>query len=235
MTHCKVTYSANAGMALEFHGIKLLVDALHNTKLPGFSTLSSSQFQQLCSHPGFADPDYFVFTHCHEDHFSQELTRAYMAQWPRAELFLPEPRFERQTLLQGERLIHSDRMLTLEFLRLPHENERYADVPHYGLHLTDDSFHILIAGDCALESPILAQHLSRFPVDLAILDFPWLCLPRGRAFIDAHIQPKHLLICHLPFLEDDRYSYRTSALRAVKACPVPDIRLLLEPFQQEFF
>ena len=58
-------------------------------------------------------------------------------------------------------------------------------------------FRVLVTGDCKLCAPELAEFLQEDgPVDLAILDFPWLTLPRGRRFVQEHIRPKALLVCH---------------------------------------
>ena len=40
MSHCQVTLSANAGIALSFGGLRVWVDALHDQKIPGFSTVT---------------------------------------------------------------------------------------------------------------------------------------------------------------------------------------------------
>ena len=71
------------------------------------------------------------------------------------------------------------------------------------------------------------------PIDLAILDFPWLTLPWGRRFVQEHIRPKTLLVCHLPFSGDDLYGYRTAALKSAPLLENVDVRLLQEPLQQE--
>ena len=95
---------------------------------------------------------------------------------------------------------------------------------------------MLLTGDCAVASPALAELIGGECVDLALLNFPWLTLPRGRAAISELIRPRHLLIGHLPFSEDDRWGYRLAARRAMDKLPsVSDIRLLLEPLQKEVF
>ena len=80
----------------------------------------------------------------------------------------------------------------LHFFRLPHEGKAYAQVPHYGLLLSQNRFRILIAGDCEVASPALRDTLAGQAVNLAILDFPWLTLPQGRAFVREVIRPEHL-------------------------------------------
>ena len=234
MSCCKVTLSANAGIALDFGGLRLWADALHNEKVPGFSTVTSSLWTAMRTHPAFAAPDLLFFTHCHPDHFSQWMAREALDLWPQAKIVLPEDRFPGQALLSGRRERVRLPELTLDFIRLTHEGPRYADKPHYGCILESRGLRVLITGDCRLCAPELAEFLAEDgPIDLAILDFPWLTLPRGRRFVQEHIRPKMLLVCHLPFSGDDIYGYRAAALKSAPLLEGVDVRLLSEPFQQE--
>lgn len=234
MSVCQVTLSANAGVALDFGGLRVWVDALHDEKVPGFSTVTEPLWTAMRSHPDFAAPDLLFFTHCHPDHFSQRLAREALDLWPQARIVLPEDRFPGQALLSGRRERVRLPELTLDFIRLTHEGPRYADKPHYGCILESGGFRVLVTGDCRLCAPELAEFLAEDgPIDLAILDFPWLTLPRGRRFVQEHIRPKTLLVCHLPFSGDDVYGYRTAALRSAPLLEGVDVRLLSEPFQRE--
>lgn len=234
MSCCQVTLSANAGVALSFGGLRIWVDALHDEKVPGFSTVTPALWAAMRAHPAFAAPDLLFFTHCHPDHFSRKLAREALDLWPQARIVLPEDRFPGQALLSGRRERVRLPGLTLDFIRLTHEGPRYADKPHYGCILESQGFRVLITGDCRLCAPELAEFLREDgPVDLAILDFPWLTLPRGRRFVQEHIRPRTLVVCHLPFLEDDIYGYRAAALKSAPLLEGVDVRLLSEPLQQE--
>lgn len=234
MPFCRVTLSANAGAAVEVGGFRLWADALHDRKVPGFSTVTRSLWAAMRTHPSFAAPDLLFFTHCHPDHFSQTLAREALELWPQANIVLPEDRFPGQALLSGRRERVRLPNLTLDFIRLTHEGPRYADKPHYGCILESRGFRVLITGDCRLCAPELREFLAEDgPVDMAILDFPWLTLPRGRRFVQECIRPKTLLVCHLPFSEDDIYGYRTAALKSAPLLEGVDVRLLSEPLQQE--
>lgn len=234
MSLCQVTLSANAGAALSFGGLRLWADALHDRKVPGFSTVTPELWAAMRAHPAFAAPDLLFFTHCHPDHFSQGMTQEALSLWPQAKLVLPEDRFPGQALLSGRRERVRLPDLTLDFIRLTHEGPRYADKPHYGCILESRGFRVLITGDCKLCAPELAEFLEEGgPIDLAILDFPWLTLPRGRRFVQEHIRPRTLLVCHLPFSGDDIYGYRAAAQKSAPLLEGVDVRLLSEPLQQE--
>ena len=142
MSHCQVTLSANAGIALSFGGLRVWVDALHDQKIPGFSTVTPDLWAAMRAHPAFAAPDLLFFTHCHPDHFSAGLAREALNLWPGAKIVLPENRFPGQALLSGRRERVRLPQLTLDFIRLTHEGPRYADKPHYGCILESRGFRV---------------------------------------------------------------------------------------------
>ena len=122
----------------------------------------------------------------------------------------------------------------MDFMRLTHEGAQYREVPHYGCILEYDGFRVLIAGDCAVADPQLRDFIGNRPIDLALLNFPWVTLRKGRHFIEQAIRPEHLVVYHLPFSHDDRWGYRDAAVKSAGQLQgVPDVRLLLEPFQRE--
>jgi len=229
MSEIVVTLSANAGVVIRAGGKTIWVDALHEEKQAGFSTLSAKlQAQLLAGDP----PDYICYTHCHGDHYSRRLTAAAAGQWPQAKLFLPQTELEGQTLITGDGFSHRDGNMTLTFLRLPHEGAQYADVKHYGLLISLPEGNILIPGDCATASPALSAAIGERKIDVALLDFPWITLRRGREFLAQNIHPAHILVYHLPFEEDDICGYRQAAEKA--ACQMDvDVRLLRQPLQTE--
>lgn len=231
MSRCTVTFSANTGVALHLGGARLWFDALHQGKVPGFSTLSPALLRALSANPAFGDPDFIVCSHCHADHFDQALLQAAAERYPQAALLLPEPVFPRQILLEGPAPRLSRGGVTLEFAPLPHDGKQYADTPHYGCIATGDGVCVLLPGDCAVGAPELLDFVAGRPVDLALLNFPWATLPKGRAMVET-LRPAHVLLGHLPFAPDDRWGYRTAAQRgAERLGAVTDVTLLLEPLQ----
>ena len=72
-------------------------------------------------------------------------------------------------------------------------------------------------------------------IDLAVLPFPWITLPRGRAFVEQVIRPGRLLIHHLPLPEDDTYGYRPAAEAALGKVRVPEVQLFNRAFQEISF
>lgn len=70
------------------------------------------------------------------------------------------------------------------------------------------------------------------PVDLAVLPFPWVTLPKGRAFVEEVIRPRRLLVHHLPLPEDDLYGYRPATEAALSKVQVSEVWLMDRAFQE---
>ncbi|MBQ9930599.1 MAG: MBL fold metallo-hydrolase [Oscillospiraceae bacterium] len=216
----QVTLSANAGVSIQLGSRRIWVDALHEIKQPGFSAVSAALFEKLLVSDAFQAPDYICVTHDHPDHYSQRMVSRACGIWPEAKLCIPQPGNVR------------DGDLTMEFIRLPHEGAQYADVEHYGIFITAGGKHILLPGDCEVAAPALLQAAGERKIDLAILNFPWVTLARGRAFLQK-LKPGHILLCHLPFAADDVNGFRESAGRNAHLLPDMDVRLLCDPMQTE--
>lgn len=235
MRHVQLTLSANAGLALQLADKRIWIDAVHSENIPGMSALSELQWQELLRHPAFTEPDLLFFTHCHGDHFSADRAAHAASLWPRAALALPEQKLERQSLLSGSRLRVRSGSTEFLFLKLTHEGPEFVDVPHYGLLVDDNGYRILFTGDCEVASPELMRQLDGMQVDLAVVDFPWITLRKGREFLQNVLRPRQLAVCHIPFAKDDEIGARQAALRAAAQLPNIAVRLFLEPFQSERF
>jgi hypothetical protein len=231
MFACSVTLTANAGVILEWRHHIIWVDALHSGQVLGFSGVSPVLWDQMRT--TLSPPELLCFTHCHADHYSPHLVSEALSLWPNAKIALPRRDFDDQFLITGEETRLSGGGMTLRFPRLPHDGPEYRNVPHYGLLLSDGVSNILIAGDCEPASPSLLDRLEGRSIDLAILNFPWVTLRKGRRCLEDVLRPRHLLLCHLPFAEDDVNGYLDAASRAAEAVNLPDVRLLTRPLQRE--
>ncbi len=232
MGSIQVALSANAGVCVQIGKRRIWVDALHQQKQDGFSAVSPQLYDAVMKSEAFAAPEFICVTHCHPDHYSREMAEAASRCWSDAALCIPQPEFDEQILVAEERFAVDSDGLVLEFIRLPHEGAQYADVKHYGILIRAEGKTVLIAGDCETASPVLEKALAGSSIDLAILNFPWVTLTKGRAFLTRVLKPKKVLLCHLPFEEDDINGFRGSAQRTAQLLDM-DIRLLTEPLQTE--
>ena len=150
--------------------------------------------------------------------------------------------------------------ISVKAFKATHDGEKFAQVPHVGYIMGYKGKSILATGDAELcgedikrAVKELQTNLSSSPpsdlksslplgdvfgggIDLAIVNFPWVTLPRGREFLMDVIRPKSIAICHIPFSEDDRFGYLKATLRAVEKLPKDlDVRIMERPMQQELF
>ena len=227
-----ITLSANAGVAMEIYGRRIWIDALHDQKQAGFSTVDSQLQVKMLNHAAFSKPDYICYTHCHGDHFSKELTAAAVNLWPGAAVILPEKMLDHQLLITGKEWLYNDGELSLRFIKLTHEGEVYRNCIHYGMLISVQGKHILIAGDCETASPVLADAICGEKIDMVLLNFPWITLKKGRAFVQEYLKTAKIVLYHLPFAADDGNGYRDATEKAVKAFDSNPVLTLCEPLQQ---
>lgn len=229
-----LTLTVNAGLCVELAGVHIWIDALHDTPIPGFSTMTAGQIDAVLG-GGLPRPDAVICTHCHGDHYSPAPLLRAQTLWPETPFFLPERKLPRQITLNEAEEVYQIGAVTARFLRLPHEKEIYRDVPHYGVELRAGGRAVLLPADCEVASPALTPLLRGGETDVAVLDFPWLTLPRGRAFVARTLRPAHTAVCHLPLPADDPVGYRAAAEKAAALLPCPDVRLLTGFLQTEVF
>ena len=228
------TLSVNAGLSLRTEGLCIWVDALHKDKVPDFSTLSPEHQRLIFSSHVLGRPDVICVTHCHGDHYSDELCDRAMTLYPDACLIVPEAHHEGQILLNGTEMMLPVKNRLLTFHRLVHEGEQFANVANYGLMIEDEGDRILILGDCALSGSGLEEWIKGCEIDTVFAPFPWITLRRGREFMTNVIKPSSLMIYHLPLQTDDLYGYVNAAKKAaLKLNGIDDIRFMTEAFQVE--
>ncbi len=218
-----VTLWANAGVALKIGEKGVWIDPFSVQKQPGFSVLSPFLAQKIRRHLSFSGLTACCFTHKHGDHYSAAYTKEARALYPDAAFFLPEQAW-------GPEFAANVDDLTFRFLRLPHEGAQYADVCHYGILISCQGRNILVSGDCAVAAEELARALQGQKIHLAILNFPWLTLRKGRQFVEEYLKDSQILLVHLPFAEDDTFGYRAAA---EKECAAGTFRAqpLMDPLQ----
>lgn len=234
MQSCQILYTANAGFFLTVGDITIAVDAFPREADRGFCALSESDFHTVCNREDTAGTRYVLATHSHPDHFCAEWNAAFLSAHPQARFLGAVDRDADRSLLRkaGNKLppiFLQDQHptyylpgLTLEFTRLSHEGQAFADVPNYGCLLTftghssdtDGPIRVLILGDAATADPQSAELAAGRTIDLALLNFPWITLPKGRRFLEDKLNVKKLAVLHLPYEDTDRNGYLDSTKKA---------------------
>ena len=234
MPKCQVTLTANSGVLVVCNGIKVCCDAFHDDKAVEFSTVTHEMQQYMLESPAFQNPDMIFFTHDHRDHYTCPAAEQACRLSPGALLVSPI-----NELNNGLFLHEDSHRLTLgsaefSFKKLRHDGKEYIDLPNYGCLINSGGFSVLILGDCVICNPVLEDWLKDTPIDLALLNFPWLTLKRGRAFIANVIKPRHVMFYHLPFAGDDIRGYRSATAKSLPLLTShKNARILREPFQTE--
>ena len=227
----ELRHIANAGFCLSFGKTNILVDALHRGNTDGYQQVDTELWERIKFE--LPEPELILFSHCHPDHFSRELTEGARGVWKNSLTAMPEKFGYDKLLLEGERGRIGLASGSLEYFRLPHEGEEYKGVSHYGFLFRGDGKRLFAAGDCALNAEELWYISEIRNVDVAVLNFPWVSLRAGRRFIDEVLRPKKLLINHLPVKEADECDYRGAVENAVRRYySRTNTRILTESFQR---
>ena len=195
---------------------------------------------------------YVIATHDHADHYSARWTEAFLAAHPtaqfigavsddRAPKLIGTANHTLSILLHGERPTYYLPGITLEFLQLPHEGAEFAAVANYGCLVTftgrygSKPCRVLFVGDAKPADPAIADWISGRSIDLALLNFPWIALPKGRRFLDEHLPGTEIAVLHLPYEQDDRNHYNQAAERAIRDWRPGHVTLLTDFGQTVLF
>lgn len=237
MPRCELTLSANTGISMRWgDNVTLWYDVLHEKKVDGFSTITPQLVREMRKTEAFSAPNLLIFSHLHPDHYSERLLLEAKQRFPNMRVAMPESKAFADYLISAEEKSLSAFGLSIRFRRLPHAGEAQLNCEHYGCIISDGRFSCLLAGDCEVASLALADFVQGEKIDLAVLNFPWLTLKKGRDFVNKIIKPSHILAVHLPFAEDDIYNYRAATSEAAAKFPQGiDVRLLMNPLQAERF
>ena len=245
---CRLLLTANAGIILELDGRRLLIDALHNTEHPHWSALTPEMTESVFSFLEPAPPDAILCTHIHPDHYSAGLLERAAAAFPNAALIEPY----RSGDASGEFRL-SD-ALNIRWFSLPHmHTDAPFDPPNYGFLIEYRGKQIFTPGDADFSTEEIHALFSRLSreaageplpetasvghdrkgIDLALLNFPWITLKRGREAL-ALLSPKQLALFHLPFADKDPLGYIPSTLHAAERFR-PDAAVLCRFLQEVSF
>ena len=156
-------------------------------------------------------------------------------------------------LLHGDRPTYYLPGITFEFLRLPHEGVEFAQVTNYGClvtiagtyaqstaapssrNKTNGPCRILFVGDAKPADPAIAQWIGGRSIDLALLNFPWIALPRGQQFINEYLPHANIGVIHLPYETEDRNHYVAAAKKAAGQLDSHAVTLFTEYGQEMYF
>ncbi len=215
-----VMLTANAGVLISYHGKKILVDAMHDRYTTLFSSVPSDMLTQIAEgEDEYKKIDLMLYTHDHPDHYSERWTRRFLKNHPDTEFVSPIADFadrrnvhvldaEEETLLLSGVFLHC--------CRLTHDGPEYAGIPNYGFVLEIDEYRIAMFGDATFDKAAIRNMLGEKPIDLALVNFPYVTLHRGREIVTEVIRPKRMIVFHLPFEEKDNSDFIRSTKNSLR-------------------
>ena len=233
MEEIQLHFTANAGVLLRLPGFYTAIDAFHYKRTPPFSPVPGSLSKQLQETHQLDELQAIIVSHCHPDHCTLREVRQALSCAPGATLFALEPLTDSQVLLAGPAChIHTE-AISMNFYRLRHDGLKYRSKALYGITIDAGRRRVLLPGDC-LDHAGVERMMDSRETDTAILNFPWITLPKNRLFVDNILRPKHLVIFHLPYPDDDTEGYLAATYKmANRLKNVPDVRILTRPLQEE--
>ena len=240
MSGIRVCTTENAGAVLWLGGLCVWADVLNEENPDGYEVLSEAHFSRLLTDPAFR-PDLLVFTHRHPDHFSEARLFRTLEAFPEARVFIGG---EGNPGDLGPDFSGSP-ALRISAIPLPHEGKAYENVENDALLLRSEDGTVLLSGDCPVGCPELltalaketSMHSESAPkgLTLALLNFPWLSLGKGRKAL-LSLDPAHALFFHLPAPGDDVYGYRLQAERMLERFGGGhDYQIVRSPFSEYHF
>lgn len=240
-----IYYSVNMGMCVALPGHNVWVDAFPDYKTPSFSKMTDDEWEHM-KRVKAVRPTEIIHTHCHPDHFSLERAEECAVLFPDAVFISPvSPVQSRETGLvvtpdhlpgihvSGEEYTYTAGAgFSIRFVKTQHSSPRFANVPHYSIFIRCDGRSIFISGDARIHEDNFEGLFDSAGTDLAILNFPWASVSKGRELVKNVIRPKHVLLVHIPNAEDNIDHYREIAEGSADSLDVSDVKLALTPYTE---
>lgn len=198
----RATLISNAGLLLEYRGVKLLVDAIYHTTDP-FSTSPPAVWSaMLAGEPPFDGVDTLLFTHGHPDHFSPERLMQYLRYRTVRQVVFPVMEPQHWEILQPfleERRIQwtllTARMQTADF-QIPggtvirpyftrHIDKAFWTVPHSCYVISFGEKHVLLTADVDYTIETFEQ-ISCVHINAAFVNPLFFNALRTGTFLRAH-------------------------------------------------
>ncbi len=214
----QVTLVANAGLLLRYQDTSILLDALFSGESCSFCAPSPATRERLLhGDPPFDCVDYVLFTHLHEDHFSEALTREFLLSHRVKGLMLPSSaRFEQQGffdfvkesgipchVLTGDTCKAEFRLsdeIQISAFRTLHLDEKYHDVLHFCYLISCGEKKLLFTSDVDYTREQFS-FLGAEPLRAAFVNPLFFSDLQRRRFFHGRLPAETIVVYHLPFSE----------------------------------
>lgn len=237
-TSIEVTLLANEGILIQWNGIKILIDGMHENENEMFSGLSQNILEDLIAgeKPLYRNIDYILFTHCHFDHFSADVTEAFLKEHRVKGFMLPDRQSQEFTSLRDTAKLQADKTWLLDLplgdkkeiklseskgfsltvFRAIHAGEQYLDVENYCYLLNFNGRKIFIIADSDYDSNYFSKMLPDDTIETAFVNPLFLSIGGGRDVITHALKPEKLVVYHIPFEDKDPAGFRKLTMRNIE-------------------
>ncbi|WP_027184422.1 MBL fold metallo-hydrolase [Desulfovibrio inopinatus] len=223
-----ITLIANAGVMVEQNGTGLLVDGMHHEGGHPFSRVPQSEMASMRdSAPPFEHLDYLLFTHEHPDHFTPGYVLEYLRHRPIQGLLLPDEtggsadyadllgHVRKQNiphhtfgLEPGQtRHVRLAEHLHITAIGTLHMGPQYQDVRNDCFLVALNGMNILFTGDADHVAEYYENALHNVRLDAVFVNPIFYHNPHGQHIINTIFRPRHVIIYHMPFAEDDTMNF----------------------------
>jgi len=219
-----LTLIANAGILIEYDGTGILVDGVHHDATSRFSPVSRVDLLHMrLGKQAFKTLDYLFFSHEHSDHFSPLYVTELIHAREIHKVFLPKaasPSPELGLLCNHlrKKSVEADILslqpgefapfqlgpnITGRIIATRHMGPQYQSVINYCYLFDLSGVTLLFTGDGDFVREYYEAALSGIELDLVFVNPLFYQHPQGQKLINTLFTPKHLVVYHLPFPEDD--------------------------------
>lgn len=248
LSELTVTLVANAGVLLNFHGTRFLVDSVFYDDRFHFSSPSPDVWRQMLEGRGiFADVDHVLVTHTHADHVSPKLMRRYLEARPVKSVMLPAPetpaewelaRCMEQTgvpfcpLEPGRTCQRRLGEVCVSAFPTRHLDRQFWDVPHFCYLLSSGGEHVLITADADYTAEDFSC-LRDVPLRAVLLNPLFFHALRDGRHFRGKLTAGCFCVYHVPFSGGGYGELQSMAERDAARWPEREGRavLLREPLQ----
>lgn len=220
-TTLTISYVANEGLLLQSGADGVLIDVLFRAGIDPYAKVAPEVLEAAETGKAPYDVTAVLVSHTHADHFDPASVARHLQHNPKARLVSSQQVVD-AVLAVDAALAGQSRAVTpeegrrdtvqvegavIDVLRIRHGHRR-----NYGLHnlghvIDLGGRKILHIGDAEVDAAHFAPFtLPEAPIDVALLPFWFLVDDTGRALVDQHIRPKHIIAVHLPHDQYPRWA-----------------------------
>ena len=214
----EIQYLANEGVLIKSQHKKILIDAIFKMEFDYLDVLPDDQLSKIGSAQApYKSVDLILATHIHGDHFNAQLVGGHLLANKKTSFLGPKEvvddfgenfdsfdkissRVQNETPEIGTSINAVINGVSIRALRLRHFGDKpWSEAENVAYLINIDGYKILHVGDAKIDVENLANfNLKDENIDVAILPYWQLGSLEQKEIIDKYINPKQILVAHIP-------------------------------------